>query len=305
MKHGFATASAALAKCESFQLHQIGNSQRRDWSLMGFWASRESKTPVNNEGTTQAPDDSSLTNADLMQRNSREPGRWRARDPKRGAARVICIVVIALALVAFAWRAFLPFESAASMGVATYTAEELGIPVAIEGDHDADGVPNGADIVAGARAYAATRPSYASAYYEGGWPTDGKGVCTDLVARALLAAGWDLRELISEDRAERPGAYDANEEPDANIDFRRVRNVATYLSYAAESLTCDTSDDADWGQWQAGDVVVWSEHVGIVSDARTADGRPYVLHHESPWQICYEEDILAARGAVAGHYRMR
>lgn len=52
-------------------------------------------------------------------------------------------------------------------------------------DHDGDGILDPRDIVVSARAYTATRPRYGSAYYEGGVPTDGRGVCTDLLAAAL------------------------------------------------------------------------------------------------------------------------
>ena len=60
-------------------------------------------------------------------------------------------------------------------------------------DRDGDGIDDQADILAGALAYVATEPQYKSKYYEGGYPDDGYGVCTDVVAQALLAAGYDLQ----------------------------------------------------------------------------------------------------------------
>lgn len=158
----------------------------------------------------------------------------------------------------------------------------------------------GSAIVQGALDYVGTHPQYASRYYAGGWPDDGYGVCTDVVARALLAAGYDLQTLMAEDIATDPEAYGI-ETPDPNIDFRRVSNQQMWLSRHATSLTCDISDvDA----WQGGDIVVFHEHVGVVSDRRCADGVPYVIHHEGPWQAAYEQDVLQRRSDILGHYRV-
>lgn len=167
-------------------------------------------------------------------------------------------------------------------------------------DEDGDGVADGEDVLAGALAYVGTRPKYGSRYYAGGWPDDGYGVCTDVVAQALRSAGYDLQALVAEDVAAAPDAYGIDM-PDSNIDFRRVRNQQTWLERHATSLTIDTSDFA---AWQGGDIVVFHEHIGVVSDRRTRDGVPYVIHHEGPWQWAYEEDVLHHRTDVLGHYRV-
>lgn len=168
-------------------------------------------------------------------------------------------------------------------------------------DQDEDGVPDGQDIVASARAYTATRPHYGSAYYEGGMPTDGRGVCTDLLAAALKGAGWGLQILIDEDIKAAPEAYEVDV-PDPNIDYRRVRNVAVYLERHATSLSLDPHDAA---AWRAGDIAVFKDHVAVVSDVRRPDGVPYLIHHEGPLQRAFEEDILTARSDLVGHYRMQ
>lgn len=168
-------------------------------------------------------------------------------------------------------------------------------------DQDEDGVPDGQDIVASARAYTAARPRYGSAYYEGGVPTDGRGVCTDLLAAALKGAGWDLQILIDEDIKAAPEAYEVDV-PDPNIDYRRVRNVAVYLERHATSLSLDPHDAA---AWRAGDIAVFKDHVAVVSDVRRPDGVPYLIHHEGPLQRAFEEDILTARSDLVGHYRMQ
>ena len=63
-----------------------------------------------------------------------------------------------------------------------------------------------------------------SAYYAGGYPNDGYGVCTDVVAYALKEAGYDLMELVSNDIEIHGDMYDI-EIPDQNIDFGRVKNL--------------------------------------------------------------------------------
>lgn len=95
-------------------------------------------------------------------------------------------------------------------------------------DRDDDGVDDQLDILNGALAYVSTHPKYKSRYYETGYPDDGYGVCTDVVAYALKNAGYDLQELVDADIREQPQDYMV-EEPDANIDFRRVRNLKVFL----------------------------------------------------------------------------
>lgn len=168
------------------------------------------------------------------------------------------------------------------------------------GDRDGDGVPDPDDIVASARAYTAARPRYGSAYYEGGPPTDGRGVCTDLLAAALEGAGWDLQSLVDEDIRSAPGAYGVAES-DRAIDYRRVRNVAVFLGRHAASLTLDPHDVA---AWRAGDIAVFADHVAVVSDVRDEDGVPFLIHHEGPLQRAFEEDVLASRSDLVGHFRL-
>ena len=57
-------------------------------------------------------------------------------------------------------------------------------------------------------------------------------------------------------------------------------------------------------QWQGGDIVIFENHIGIVSDMRNKRGVPYVIHHSGPFQAAYEEDILESRGDIVGHYRV-
>ena len=166
-------------------------------------------------------------------------------------------------------------------------------------DKDGDGIDDQVDILEGAIAYVNTHPKYKSAYYAGGYPNDGYGVCTDVVAYALKAAGYDLMELLSADIAMHADMYDI-EVADKNIDFRRVKNLYVFFNLNAESLTTDIKDIKSW---QGGDIVIFNNHIAIVSDRRNQDGIPYVIHHANPFQKTYEEDILEKHDDIRGHYR--
>lgn len=166
-------------------------------------------------------------------------------------------------------------------------------------DKDGDGIDDQVDILEGAIAYVNTHPKYKSAYYAGGYPNDGYGVCTDVVAYALKVAGYDLMELVSADIAMHADVYDI-EVADKNIDFRRVKNLYVFFNLNAESLTTDIKDIKSW---QGGDIVIFNNHIAIVSDRRNQDGIPYVIHHANPFQKTYEEDILEKHDDIRGHYR--
>lgn len=167
-------------------------------------------------------------------------------------------------------------------------------------DKDKDGVDDQTDILHSALGYFARHPVYKSNYYSNGYPDDGKGVCTDVVAFALLGAGYDLMELVYEDIVEHPQWYDVDV-PDINIDFRRVKNLRVYLSHHAITLTNDLEEIEEW---QGGDIVVFTDHIGVISNRRNIRGVPYVLHHNSVYQKAYEEDILESRSDLTGHYRI-
>ena len=167
-------------------------------------------------------------------------------------------------------------------------------------DKDQDGIDDQSDILFGVRDYIDDEPKYKSAYYAGGYPTDEYGVCTDVVAQGFLNAGYDLMQLVNQDILENRQDYDIDV-VDINIDFRRVRNLYVYFQHTAISLTTDVSKIEEW---QGGDVVVFKNHIGIVSDRRNRKGIPYVIHHGSTTQIGYEQDILEGRNDIIGHFRI-
>ena len=167
-------------------------------------------------------------------------------------------------------------------------------------DQDNDGIDDQVDILENALEYISKKPKYQSKYYSTGYSNDEYGVCTDVVAHALKNAGYDLMTLIQEDIQNHPSDY-AIDQPDINIDFRRVRNLKVYFDHTAQILTTDVKDIEDW---QGGDIIVFRNHIGIVSDRRNERGVPYVIHHDSPWQLAYEQDILEKRNDIVGHYRI-
>ena len=167
-------------------------------------------------------------------------------------------------------------------------------------DKDNDSIDDQTDILNNVRKYIATNPKYKSKYYASGYPDDGYGVCTDVVAFGLKGAGYDLMELVNEDIKNNRNNYNIDT-IDKNIDFRRVQNLKIYFENNAISLTTDVYDIENW---QGGDIVIFQNHIGIVSNNRNKDGVTFIIHHANPLQKYYEEDILESRNDIIGHYRM-
>ena len=169
-------------------------------------------------------------------------------------------------------------------------------------DKDNDGIDDQTDILNNVRTYIAKKPKYKSKYYETGYPDDEYGVCTDVVANGLKDAGYDLKELVNEDIINNKEKYNI-EVIDKNIDFRRVRNLDVYLKNNSISLTKDLSQIEEW---QGGDIIVFKDHIGIISDKRNRKGIPFLIHHANPIQVNYEEDVLELYGQdyIIGHYRI-
>ena len=169
-------------------------------------------------------------------------------------------------------------------------------------DKDNDGIDDQTDILNNVRTYIAKNPKYKSKYYETGYPDDEYGVCTDVVANGLKDAGYDLKELVNEDIINNKEKYNI-EVIDKNIDFRRVKNLDVYLKNNSISLTKDLSQIEEW---QGGDIIVFKDHIGIISDKRNKKGIPFLIHHANPIQVNYEEDVLELYGQdyIIGHYRI-
>lgn len=182
-----------------------------------------------------------------------------------------------------------------------YTNSDFNIaPYISNTDKDNDGIDDQTDIINNTRKYIETNPKYKSKYYTTGYPDDEYGVCTDVVAFSLKAAGYDLMNLINNHITENKQLYNI-QTIDKNIDFRRVKNLNIYFKNTAISLTTNINEIE---KWQGGDIIVFKNHIGIVSDKRNKNGVPYLIHHANPYQIYYEEDILEKRNDIIGHYRI-
>ena len=161
-------------------------------------------------------------------------------------------------------------------------------------DYDKDGVDDYTDILNGALEFVAKKPKYKSAYYNGGYPTDGNYVCTDVFWYALKSAGYDFKTLIDTDIKENKDSYDADT-GDTNIDFRRVRNIKVYLDRYMTKLDTD-----DISTYNPGDIVVYDNHIAIVGDTKNKKGENYIIHHDG---IHKYNDNGLFRKKVIGHYR--
>ena len=133
-----------------------------------------------------------------------------------------------------------------------------------------------------------------------------KGVCTDVVVRALRKSrNIDLQKQIHEDMLKSFTSYPTiwrAKKPDKNIDHRRVPNIRRYFERMGYALPV-TSNASDY---KAGDIVTCKfsnnkVHIMIVSSRKNRNGRPYVIHNEGLGTR--ENDKLFAY-QLTGHYRI-
>lgn len=149
-------------------------------------------------------------------------------------------------------------------------------------------------------------PGYFDLRYPNGDVPRGRGACTDVVIRALRAAGYDLQRLIHDDMKRDFGAYPHKwglRRTDKNIDHRRVPNQMTFFRRHGKVLPLMVSART-LSSWRPGDVVRWKldnglDHTGILSDRRDGAGKPLVIHNLA---VCAEEDVLTA-WKITGHFR--
>ena len=169
--------------------------------------------------------------------------------------------------------------------------------------------PRGAALVTAARKQIGVTLSYDPAYvrlpYPGGDVPESRGVCTDVVIRALRTQRINLQQRVHEDMRAHFAKYPQKwglRGPDSNIDHRRVPNLQTWFERQGWWLPV-TSRAADY---RAGDLVTWMlpgnlPHIGIVSDRKTMlSGTPLIIHNIG--RGTREEDILFDH-RITGHYR--
>lgn len=143
-------------------------------------------------------------------------------------------------------------------------------------------------------------PAYTKLKYPMGDVPMEKGVCTDVVIRALREQNIDLQELVHQDMSRNFSVYPKRwglKQPDTNIDHRRVPNLMTYFMRQGWAVQ-DTN-------YQAGDIVIWElkgnrPHIGIVSDRKIGD-RPLIIHNIGSGT---REDDILYRYTITGHFRL-
>ena len=145
-------------------------------------------------------------------------------------------------------------------------------------------------------------PAYTALKYPMGDVPIVKGVCTDVVIRALRHQNIDLQQRIHEDMKANFKQYPKKwglKSTDKNIDHRRVPNIMTY--FQRQNFAVKDQN------YLAGDIVTWDlgrglTHIGIISDQTTMISKtPLVIHN-----IGYgarENDILYEY-KIIGHYRL-
>ena len=174
----------------------------------------------------------------------------------RRLRKSIKISIVVLLLAAVSIPAFWLLNRYNLLPQRTYTAEKFGITtIKSEADFNRNGIDDYTDILLGARKDAENHPTYNSAYFQGGYPPDDVGVCTDVVWRAFKNAGYSLRDMVDRDIFNNPDEYPAANPRDNNIDFRRVRNLRVFFEKYAQKLTLDTEKIEEW---QPGDIIIFS-----------------------------------------------
>ena len=165
-------------------------------------------------------------------------------------------------------------------------------------------------IIDAARAQVGVTTGYDSAYralaYPGGDVPEASGVCTDVIIRALRKAmQLDLQKAVHEDMKAHFNRYPriwGLSRTDRNIDHRRVPNLQTYFTRKGWKIPTPEKH----ADYQPGDLVTCTvppqlPHIMVVSDRRTAGGRPMIIHNIG--QGAREEDRLADF-PITGVYRV-
>lgn len=149
-------------------------------------------------------------------------------------------------------------------------------------------------------------PTYETLSYPGGDVPMERGVCTDVVIRAMRLKGIDLQKAVHEDMKRHFSCYPNNwglTRPDKNIDHRRVPNLRVYFTRRGWSLP----ETQHPGDYKPGDIVTCRvssgrPHIMIVSDRADSSGTPMVIHNmgngtrENPQLFTFP---------LTGHYRAK
>jgi len=150
-------------------------------------------------------------------------------------------------------------------------------------------------------------PAYVGLKYpEGDVPIE-KGVCTDVVIRALRDAfNMDLQKLVHEDMRKAFSQYPniwGLKKTDRNIDHRRVPNLKKYFERHGYSVAITQNAD----EYLPGDLITCTvgrnlAHIMIVSNKKTQKGVPFVIHNIGGGT---KEENRLFDFPMTGHYRIK
>lgn len=145
-------------------------------------------------------------------------------------------------------------------------------------------------------------PAYTALKYPMGDVPLIKGVCTDVIIRALRLQGVDLQKLIHEDMKKSFAVYPKKwglKSTDRNIDHRRVPNIMTYFNRQGYEVKDKN--------YKAGDIVTWDlgkglVHIGIISNQKSlVNSTPLVIHNIGSGT---QENNILFDYKITGHYRI-
>jgi len=186
----------------------------------------------------------------------------------------------------------------------TFLAAACALPFAARAH--ATQVTIAAALVETARAQVGVTTIYDPAYVQLAYPMGDvpreRGVCTDVVIRALRdALNADLQQLVHEDMRANFSRYPklwGLTATDRNIDHRRVPNLRRYFE-------CRGMAQAPGADILPGDLVTMTvppnlPHIAVVSDVAGRSGQYAILHNIG--RGTQEEDRLG-EFPITGHYR--
>ena len=165
-------------------------------------------------------------------------------------------------------------------------------------------------LVKAARTQIGTTLFYDSDYVKLSYPNGdvpmSRGVCTDVVIRALRKSRKiDLQKVVHEDMVKNFSKYPkiwGLKRTDKNIDHRRVPNLRTYFKRRGYALKV-TKNSSDY---KAGDIVTCKvsgrPHIMIVSSKQSSKGVPYVIHNIG---LGTRENNSLFSYDLTGHYRIK
>jgi len=149
-------------------------------------------------------------------------------------------------------------------------------------------------------------PAYVRLAYPGGDVPEERGVCTDVVIRALRKAkNFDLQKAVHEDMKANFSAYPKTwglKAPDKNIDHRRVPNLEKFFERKGWKVSPQAKTPADYlpGDFVTVRLPGGAPHIMIASSKKDGMGHPLAIHNIGAGAR-EEGGLLDLR--IVGHYR--